>query len=132
VTLRDGGRTPVVFDANARLTIARPSMPSASIVSSGLPVTSPDDAEGVRAIAHAGLVRDLGFGRALAGDVKVNADCGVKALMLGSRSATQCRLWPDQEKGSLRVKEALARQVDRTEAFMPVVTRADMRFAERC
>jgi isopropylmalate/homocitrate/citramalate synthase len=138
VTLRDGEQTPgVVFDAKARLTIAR-ALDALGVhrIEAGFPVTSPDDAEGVREIAHAGLTSEIwGFGRALAGDVKVNADCGVKAMVLEiSISDSKIAAYGlTREKVLSRVKESmsLAKSMGLKVAFMPVdLTRADMKFAE--
>jgi 2-isopropylmalate synthase len=105
-------------------------------IEAGFPVTSPDDAERVRTIAHAGLKSEIwGFGRALAGDVKVNADCGVKAMVLEiSISDSKIAAYGlTREKVLSRVQESmsLAKSMGLKVAFMPVdLTRADMRFAE--
>jgi isopropylmalate/homocitrate/citramalate synthase len=139
VTLRDGEQTPgVVFDANARLTIAR-ALDALGVhrIEAGFPVTSPDDQEGVTAIAHDGLKSEIwGFGRALAGDVKVNASCGVKAMTLeiSISDAKIAAYGLTREKVLTRVKESmsLAKSMGLKVAFMPVdLTRADMRFAEQ-
>jgi isopropylmalate/homocitrate/citramalate synthase len=138
VTLRDGEQTPgVVFDSKAGLTIAR-ALDALGVhrIEAGFPVTSPDDAERVRTIAHAGLKSEIwGFGRALAGDVKVNADCGVKAMVLEiSISDSKIAAYGlTREKVLSRVQESmsLAKSMGLKVAFMPVdLTRADMRFAE--
>jgi isopropylmalate/homocitrate/citramalate synthase len=138
VTLRDGEQTPgVVFDSKAGLIIAR-ALDALGVhrIEAGFPVTSPDDAERVRTIAHAGLKSEIwGFGRALAGDVKVNADCGVKAMVLEiSISDSKIAAYGlTREKVLSRVQESmsLAKSMGLKVAFMPVdLTRADMRFAE--
>jgi isopropylmalate/homocitrate/citramalate synthase len=138
VTLRDGEQTPgVVFDSKAGLTIAK-ALDALGVhrIEAGFPVTSPDDAERVRTIAHAGLKSEIwGFGRALAGDVKVNADCGVKAMVLEiSISDSKIAAYGlTREKVLTRVQESmsLAKSMGLKVAFMPVdLTRADMRFAE--
>lgn len=139
VTLRDGEQTPgVVFDKETRLTLAR-ALDALGVhrIEAGFPVTSPDDREGVTAIAHDGLNAEIwGFGRCLPGDVKVNAECGVKQMTLEiSISDAKIDAYGlTREKVLSRVRDgiSLAKEMDLKVAFMPVdLTRADLRFAEQ-
>jgi isopropylmalate/homocitrate/citramalate synthase len=139
VTLRDGEQTPgVVFDTQRRLAIAR-ALDALGVqrIEAGFPVTSPDDREGVAAVAHAGLRAEIwGFGRCLAGDVQVNAECGVRQMTLEISISDQkiAAYGLTREKVLGRVRESMARakELGLKVAFMPVdLTRADLRFAEQ-
>lgn len=139
VTLRDGEQTPgVVFDTERRLAIAR-ALDAVGVqrIEAGFPLISPDDREGVTAVAHAGLRAEVwGFGRALPGDVQVNADCGVKQMTLeiSISDAKIAAYGLTREKVLSRVRESMARakQLGLKVAFMPVdLTRAELAFAEQ-
>ncbi len=139
VTLRDGEQTPgVVFDRARRLQIAR-ALDALGVgrIEAGFPVTSPDDREGVRAVAQAGLAAEVwGFGRCLPGDVQVNADCGVRAVTLEISISDQkiAAYGLTREKVLERVRQGMgrAKELGLKVAFMPVdLTRADLGFAEQ-
>lgn len=139
VTLRDGEQTPgVVFDTQRRLMIAR-ALDALGVqrIEAGFPVTSPDDREGVAAVAHAGLRAEIwGFGRCLAGDVEVNAECGVKQMILeisiSDQKIAAYGLTRERVLGRVREGMARAKALGLKAAFMPVdLTRADLTFAEQ-
>jgi isopropylmalate/homocitrate/citramalate synthase len=137
VTLRDGEQTPgVVFDTQRRLMIAR-ALDALGVqrIEAGFPVTSPDDREGVTAVAQAGLHAEIwGFGRCLPGDVQVNAECGVKQLTLeisiSDLKIAAYGLTREKVLGRVRESMARAKELGLKVAFMPVdLTRADLSFA---
>ncbi len=139
VTLRDGEQTPgVVFDTARRVTIAR-ALDALGVqrIEAGFPLISPDDREGVTAVAHAGLRAEIwGFGRCLAGDVQVNADCGVKQMTLeisiSDQKIAAYGLTRERVLGRVREGMAKAKAMGLRVAFMPVdLTRADLTFAEQ-
>jgi isopropylmalate/homocitrate/citramalate synthase len=139
VTLRDGEQTPgVVFDTQRRLTIAR-ALDALGVqrIEAGFPLISPDDREGVTAVAHAGLTAEIwGFGRCLPGDVQVNAECGVRRMTLeisiSDQKIAAYGLTRERVMGRVREGMARAKELGLKVAFMPVdLTRADLRFAEQ-
>ena len=139
VTLRDGEQTPgVVFDTQRRVRIAR-ALDALGVqrIEAGFPLTSPDDREGVTAVAHAGLTAEIwGFGRCLPGDVQVNAECGVRRMTLeisiSDQKIAAYGLTRERVMGRVREGMARAKELGLKVAFMPVdLTRADLRFAEQ-
>lgn len=139
VTLRDGEQTPgVVFDTPRRVRIAR-ALDALGVqrIEAGFPLISPDDREGVTAVAHAGLTAEVwGFGRCLPGDVQVNAECGVRRMTLeisiSDQKIAAYGLTRERVMGRVREGMARAKELGLKVAFMPVdLTRADLRFAEQ-
>lgn len=139
VTLRDGEQTPgVVFGVEDRLRIAR-ALDALGVqrIEAGFPVVSRDDAEGVEAVAGAGLRAEVwGFGRCLPSDVDANAACGVRQMIL-EISVSDLKLAAyglTREEVTRRMLTAMerAQQAGMRFAFMPVdMTRADLHFVER-
>lgn len=139
VTLRDGEQSPgVVFETEDRLRIAR-ALDALGVqrIEAGFPIVSAADREGVAAVVEAGLDAEIwGFGRCLPGDVEVNADCGVRHMILEiAISDLKMNAYGiDREKVLHRMLLAMerAKELDLTVAFMPVdLTRADLGFAEQ-
>ena len=139
VTLRDGEQTPgVVFDVPRRLAIAK-ALDALGVqrIEAGFPLISPDDREGVAALTGAGLRAEIwGFGRCLAGDIQVNAECGVTRMTVEISISDQkiAAYGLTRERVLGRVSEGIskAKALNLRTAFMPVdLTRADLRFAEQ-
>ncbi len=138
VTLRDGEQSPgVVFDVEDKLRIAR-ALDDLGVhrIEAGFPVISASDREGVAAVAAAGLRAEVwGFGRCLPGDVDINAECGVRHMILEiAVSEVKMQAYGADREGvvrKMRLAIERAKELGLYVAFMPVdLTRADVSFAE--
>jgi isopropylmalate/homocitrate/citramalate synthase len=84
-TLRDGEQTPgVCFSPDPKLAIARLlDRLRVPTVEAGFPAVSPKEAEGVRAVARAGLrARVVALARLRREDIDAAAECGVSGVLL--------------------------------------------------
>ena len=85
ITLRDGEQQAgVVLTTDEKVRIAE-ALADAGVhrIEAGLPAVSPADEDAVRRIAGLGLPSEIyGFCRCMKSDVRVAADCGVKAVVM--------------------------------------------------
>jgi len=138
-TLRDGEQTVgVVLEPEQKLEIAR-GLSAAGIgrIEAGFPRVSPEDYEGVRLIAAAGLEAEVwGFSRAVRGDVEALVELGVRATVIESPlSDLKLQAYGmDREEILKRVRDAVSYAVENgiTVCYFGVDgTRADRDFLRR-
>jgi isopropylmalate/homocitrate/citramalate synthase len=138
-TLRDGEQTVgIVLEPEQKLEIAR-GLSEAGIgrIEAGFPRVSPEDYEGVRLIAAAGLEAEVwGFSRAVRGDVEALVELGVRATVIESPlSDLKLQAYGlDREEILRRVRDAVAYATDngiKVCYFGVDGTRADRDFLRR-
>ncbi len=139
VTLRDGEQTPgVVFKKEEKLHIAQ-LLDEAGVhrIEAGMPVVSAEDADAVKAIAHAGLkAKIFGFSRMVKGDVDACIKSDVQGVVIeGPTGVPKLKQfgWPYEDvirKAIETVDYAKAHGLQ-TAFFSVDMTRAELPFIKR-
>jgi methanogen homocitrate synthase len=139
VTLRDGEQTPgVVFKKEEKIHIAQ-LLDEAGVhrIEAGMPVVSPEDADAVKAIAHAGLkAKVFGFCRMIKGDIDAAIKSDVQGVIIeGPVGVPKLKQfgWPyeDVVKRAIEAVDYAKAHGLYTAFFSVDITRAELSFAKR-